>query len=433
MSHYVQDAGSVRALAADIAAGRLTSLELVERSLARIDAVESAVQAWKLVLADSARAAAVALDAEARAGHLRGPLHGIPLGVKDVIDVAGLPTRANCPARDEYPPATADATVVAHLRAAGAVVLGKTHTTELAFYESVPPSRNPHDLSRTPGGSSSGSAAAVAAGMVALSLGTQTAGSVNRPAAYCGIGAFKPSTLAIGGVGMVPLAPSFDTVGAFGASAADAAILATGYAAMHLRMDAPSPGPSRIVVLRDPLLAGLCDGETEAAVAILARHMAATGLAVVEAASPVSLEEVRANHRVVLIAELGRTHCRLPQDRVAPRLAADIAEGLTISDAAYHHALRRLADLRRSFWAGFAPTDLLLLPAAPAVAPVGTATGDPSFVIPFTALGGPVATVRAGRGSESGMPVGALLTTHPGADARLAAFLLHEAAPGLAL
>lgn len=433
MNSFVQDAGSVRVLAAEIAAGRLTSAELVERCLARIAAVDDHVQAWKLVLADEARAAAAALDAQARAGHLRGPLHGIPVGVKDVIDVAGHPTRANCPARDDLPPAAADATVVAHLRAAGAVILGKTHTTELAFYESVPPTRNPHDLSRTPGGSSAGSGAAIASGSVPLALGTQTAGSVNRPAAYCGVGAFKPSTLAIGGTGMVPLAPSFDTVGAFGASAADAAILATAYAGAHLRMEAAAAGGSRIVVLRDKLLTGLSDGETEAAIARLSQHLAATGVTVVTAPSPVSLDEVRAQHRIVLIAELGRTHGRLPQDRVAPRLAADIAEGLAIPDAAYHRALHALAALRRAFWAGFGPADLLLTPAAPAAAPVGTATGDPSFVIPFTALGGPVATVRAGRGDETGMPIGALISACPGADGRLAAFLLHEAAAGLGL
>ena len=266
-----------------------------------------------------------------------------------------------------------------------------------------------------------------------LALGTQTAGSVNRPAAYCGVGAFKPSTLAIGGAGMVPLAPSFDTVGAFGASAADATLLAMAYAPAHLRMDAIAAGGSRIAMVRDPLITGLTDGETEAAVDSLMHRLSATGLRVVVAAAPVSLDEVRAQHRVVLLAELGRTHGRLPQDKLSPRLAADIAEGLAIPDAAYHAALHRLAELRRSFWAGFGASDLLLTPAAPAVAPIGTATGDPSFVIPLTALGGPVATVRAGLGGETGMPVGAMLTASPGADARLATFLLHEADPGLEL
>ena len=429
----VRDPGRIATLAADIAGGRLTSAELVERSLSRIAEVDGAVRAWAIVDAAAARASARVLDEEARGGHSRGPLHGIPVGVKDVIDVAGLPTRANCRARADLPPALADATVVAHLRAAGAVILGKTHTTELAFYESVPPTRNPHDISRTPGGSSAGSAAAVAAGMVPLALGTQTAGSVNRPAAYCGVGAFKPSTLAIGGVGMVPLAPSFDSVGAFGFTAADAAMLACAYAPAHLRMSARAAGRSRIVVLRDPSIERMADTETAACIAALADRLAGSGLHIEAAASPVSLDELRAQHRVVLLAELGRMHGRLPADLLAPRLAADIVTGLAIPDADYHRALLALARLRAIFWAEFSDGDLLLLPAAPAVAPSGMATGDPSFIVPLTALGGPIATLRAGTGHESGMPVGASLAACPGGDALLAGFLLNEADAALEL
>jgi aspartyl-tRNA(Asn)/glutamyl-tRNA(Gln) amidotransferase subunit A len=230
---------------------------------------------------------------------------------------------------------------------------------------------------------------------VPLALGTQTAGSVNRPAAYCGVGAFKPSTLAIGGAGMVPLAPSFDTVGAFGFTAADAAWLATGYAPAHLRMAARPGGTSRIVVLRDPSIERMADAETAAGVAALAARLSDSGLEVVEIDSPVSLDEVRTQHRVALLAEAGRTHGRLPAELLAPRLAADIAAGLAIPDADYWRALHALAMLRQAFWPAFGPADLLLLPAAPAVAPVGMATGDPSFVVPLTALGGPVATLRA--------------------------------------
>jgi len=432
MTAFVHEFGRVRTLAADIAAGRLTSADLVERALARIAAVDGAVQAWAVVLADEARAAARTLDAEARSGTLRGPLHGIPVGVKDVIDVAGVPTRANCRARADLPPASGDATVVAHLRAAGAVILGKTHTTELAYSESVPPTRNPHDVSRTPGGSSAGSAAAVASGTVPFALGTQTAGSVNRPAAYCGVGAFKPSTLAIAGVGVVPLAPSFDTVGAFAASATDAVALAAGYAPAHLRLGTGHAGGSRIVVLRDPLL-DRADTETQAAVAAFAERLAASGLRVEEAASPVPLDDIRTEHRLVLLAELGICHGGWPANRLAPRLAADVAAGLGIPAAEYHRALGALAAFRARFWAAFGPADILLLPTAPAVAPVGTATGDPSFVVPVTALGGPAASVRAGLGATSSMPVGAMLTAAPGTDARLAAFLLEEADPALDL
>lgn len=425
----VQDPGRVQDLAAAMAAGSLTATALVRRCLDRIAAVDGAVRAWVHVLAEEALAAARALDAERAAGAVRGPLHGIPVGVKDVIDVAGLPTRANSASRDGIAPATADATVVAHLRAAGAIILGKLHTTEYAYYESRPPTRNPWDLARTPGGSSAGSGAAIACGTVPLALGTQTAGSVNRPAAYTGTGAFKPSTLAIGGAGVVPLAPSFDTVGAFGASARDAALLAGGYAADHLRLGAPwhhQAPPPRLVVLEDPLVARRVAPGTAAGITALAERLAVAGLAMRCAAAPVGLEEILATHRIVLLAELGRTHARLPRERLAPRLAADIEAGLAVPEAEHLDALRRLAGIRRRFWAEFGAEELLLLPAAPDVAPADGTTGDPSFVIPTTALGGPVATLRAGLDEASGMPVGALLFGAPGADARLAGFLLSE-------
>ncbi|MDB5412541.1 MAG: Aspartyl-tRNA(Asn)/glutamyl-tRNA(Gln) amidotransferase subunit [Rubritepida sp.] len=423
MTDHVQDAGRVRDLSAAMISGELTSEALVRRCLDRIAAVDGAVQAWVHVLADEALAAARALDAEPVR---RGPLHGIPIAIKDVIDVRGLPTRANSLSRADALPATADATVVAHLRAAGAVVLGKVSTTEYAYFSPAPPTRNPWDLSRTPGGSSAGCGAAIASGTVPLAIGTQTAGSVNRPAAYTGTGAFKPSTLAIGGVGIVPLAPSFDTVGAFGASAQDAAYVAAGYAAAHLGLVDPKAPPPRIVALEDALIERLTHPSTAAPVAALAEAFRAAGLPVSRKASPVGFEAILLTHRRVLLAEAGRTHARLPKDLISPRLAADIAEGLAISDAEYHASLRELARFRHEFWAGFGPDDLLLLPAAPDVAPADGTTGDPSFVIPLTALGGPIATLRAGLAADTGMPVGSLLCAAPGADARLAAFLLSE-------
>ena len=432
MSVLIHDPGRVRDLAATMAAGTLTSEALVRRCLDRIAAVDGQVQAWVHVLAEDALAAARALDAERASGQLRGRLHGIPVAVKDVIDVRGLRTRANSSSRDDAPPATADATVVAHLRAAGAVILGKVHTTEYAYYESRPPTRNPWDLSRTPGGSSAGSGAAIACGTVPLALGTQTAGSVNRPAAYTGTGAFKPSTLSVGGTGIVPLAPSFDTVGAFGATAQDAAWLAAGYVADHLRIGGAA-SPPRIVVLEDPLAARITAPGTAARIAALAEGLGAAGLPVRHAAMPVGLEAILAAHRIVLIAELGRTHARLPRDRIAPRLAADIESGLAIPEADYLGALRTLASYRRAVWSAFEADDLLLMPAAPDVAPADGTTGDPSFVIPTTALGGPVATLRAGPDAATGMPVGALLFGEPGADARLAGFLFSDTATRLDL
>jgi len=426
MTALVGDRWRVPDLAQAMQDGALTALGLIETCLARIQEVDQEVHAWVAVMGEEALAAARELDREREAGRVRGPLHGIPFAVKDVIDVAGLPTRANSPSRAKQAPATADATVVTHLRSAGAIVLGKVHTTEFAYFESVPPTRNPHDTTRTPGGSSAGSAAAVAAGMVPLALGTQTAGSVNRPAAYCGIGAFKPSTRSIGGAGTVPLAPSFDTVGAFGTTAADAALMAAAFASDHLGLAHAAAHASvpQVVVLEDPLIDSLCTLSCQSASSDLAGRLSAAGLRVRTAASPVPFESILAAHRTVLLAELGRHHARAPRDRIAPRLAQDITAGLAIPDREHHEALCTLSHFRNTFWSSFAPDDVLLMPAAPDVAPKGMATGDPRLVIPATALGGAIAGLRCGSDAATSMPLGAMLMAAPGADARLAGFLL---------
>ena len=426
MATLVGDRWRIPDLARAMRDNALTASGLVETCLARIQDVDQEVGAWIVVTGDEALAAARELDRERVEGTVRGPLHGIPFAVKDVIDVAGLPTRANSPSRAGQSPATADATVVTHLRSAGAIVLGKVHTTEFAYFESVPPTRNPHDIIRTPGGSSAGSAAAVAAGMVPLALGTQTAGSVNRPAAYCGIGAFKPSTLAVGGAGTVPLAPSFDTVGAFGATAADAALMTAAFASDHLDLAHAAAHASvpQIVVLEDPLIDSLCTPSCQFALSDFAGKLSGAGLQVRAAASPVPFEAILTAHRTVLLAELGRHHARAPRDRIAPRLAQDIAAGLAIPDHEHHEALRTLSQFRSIFWSSFAPDDLLLMPAAPDVAPLGTATGDPRLVIPATALGGPIAGLQCGLDAATSMPLGAMLMGAPGTDARLAGFLM---------
>src|SRR5215470_7374272 len=238
-TNYAADAGRIAQLQGDIRSGILSASALVERCLARIDTVDSAVHAWRYVARDSARAEADLLDHEAKAGHFRGPLHGIPVGIKDIIDVAGITTLANSRLRADSAPATADADIVAALRLAGAVILGKTHTTEFAYLDPSP-ARNPHNTAHTPGGSSSGSAAAVGAGAVPLALGTQTIASVNRPAAYCGVAAFKPSTQSTCTNGMTALAPAFDTVGFYGSTVADAVAL---YEAVAAAFTASSDRP----------------------------------------------------------------------------------------------------------------------------------------------------------------------------------------------
>src|SRR5689334_21462428 len=214
---------TIHAAAADIRAGRLSPVDLLESCLERIDRYEERIRAWVLVDRDDARAEAKRLADELKRGQYRGPLHGIPIGIKDIFDVFDWPTAAgsrlwaNSIARQ-------DATVVRRLREAGAVLVGKTVTTQYASFD-PPPTRNPWNPERTPGGSSSGSAAAVAAGMCLGALGSQTGGSITRPASYCGVAGCKPSYGAISLTGIVPLAESMDHPGPIARCAADLAIL----------------------------------------------------------------------------------------------------------------------------------------------------------------------------------------------------------------
>ena len=214
---------TIHEAAEQLRAARLSCQDLVETCLARIDRFEESVRAWVLVDSHGARDEARRLDAELAAGHSRGPLHGIPLGIKDIIDVAGWPTLAGSRLRLGNV-AAHDAPVVARLRAAGAVILGKTVTTEFASFD-PPPTRNPWNLERTPAGSSSGSAAAVSLGMCVAAMGSQTGGSITRPAGYCGVAGCKPSYGRVSLTGIVPLAFHLDHPGPLARDVTDLAIM----------------------------------------------------------------------------------------------------------------------------------------------------------------------------------------------------------------
>ncbi|MHB8866611.1 MAG: amidase, partial [Pirellulaceae bacterium] len=194
-----------------IESGAAKPIDLVERCLAAIDRWDDDLKAWVHVDRAGARAAAKALTNAPWEDALRGPLYGIPIGIKDIIDVAGMPTRAGSPLRQQHV-ADADAEIVARLRAAGAIILGKTVTTQFACFD-PPETRNPRNLQRSPGGSSSGSAVAVATGMCLAALGTQTGGSIIRPASYCGVVGFKPTFGAWSMKGIVPVSVHLDHVG----------------------------------------------------------------------------------------------------------------------------------------------------------------------------------------------------------------------------
>ncbi|MCP5155567.1 MAG: amidase [Ectothiorhodospiraceae bacterium] len=428
---HVHDPGRVTTLAAEVRRGSTTATALVERYLERIEAVEPAVCAWRVVDAERALAEAGVLDAETRAGHLRGPLHGVPVAVKDIIDVEGLPTRCNSPALQGRPPASVDAAVVTALRAAGAVILGKAHTTEFAFFDPSP-ARNPHHTGHTPGGSSSGSAAAVAAGMVPGSLGTQTVASVNRPAAYCGIAAYKPSSGLLPTHGVTPLAPVYDTVGFFGWNVSDATALFEAVCPAHAAA-APAPPGDRalhVVRLEDPLLDEATPTVT-ARVVEAASRMRAAGHTVETRRSCVAFESIRADQYTCAMHETGRVHralLDLEPGRLGAKLREAIEHGLTIDHATYRAARARIDAARHELFVALADADAVLWPAAPDTAPPGLAwTGDPRFISPWTALGGPIVTVPVGVGDDA-LPIGALLCGAPGRDRAFASIARRLAA-----
>lgn len=417
---YVADPGRVTELAREICDGALSPVDLVQRYIDRIAVVDGDVEAWRELDSEAALVTAETLALEARAGTIRGPLHGIPVGVKDIIDVAGLPTRCNSNSLADTAPATSDAEIVAALRTAGAIILGKTHTTEFALRDPSP-ARNPHNLEHTPGGSSSGSAAAVAAGMAPVALGTQTMASVTRPAAYCGIGAFKPTTRAMPGAGIALLASLYDTVGFYGGRVEDACTVFEAVCPPGLRGAGAAGDTDRmlsVTVLTDPFIEA-ADAEIHRATANAADRMREAGHAVATVSSPVSFEALFRAHRLAMEYEIGRIRRAFldePQGMIGPLLLETIRAGLKISDNAYFAARRSMDAMRAEFFAAFPATDAFLWPATPKPAPKGLAwTGDASYISPWTALAGPVVSMPSGKVAE-GLPVGCLLAGAPGTD-----------------
>jgi aspartyl-tRNA(Asn)/glutamyl-tRNA(Gln) amidotransferase subunit A len=418
MRNFVADPGSIAEIGRAIKEQRTDPVALVERYLQRIDAVEEQVCGWCLLDREGTLNRARALRQEAQNGRLRGPLHGIPVAIKDVIDVAGLPTKAGSATRAKIAPATIDAHIVTRLQVAGAIVLGKAHTTEFAYFDGPPPTRNPHHLDHTPGGSSAGPAAVVAAGMVPLSLGTQTAGSVSRPAAYCGIAAFKPSTLAWSSAGVVPFAPSFDTVGVFGYRLDDALAAAKVLMPAYLRRSAPPTSSLSLAAVEDPVLSA-ASTHVSASVSHAADQLANAGFRVERFVSPVPFVEVGAWHKTIVEYEVAHAHPHLDQfAEVSVGLRDAVARGKAISDLTYLDACGALAEARERFWATAARFDSLVFPAAPDIAPKGMKTGDPRFIVPFTAFGGPIVSIPIGLGVNN-LPLGLMLIGAPGVDATM--------------
>ncbi len=407
---------SARALARDIAAGRISAEAAMRGCLDRIAAREAAVGAWQHLDPEAALAAARRADGEAP----RGPLHGVPIGVKDLFDTADMPTGYGSPIYDGHRPA-ADAACVALARAAGAIVVGKTVTTEFACF-TPGKTANPHNPHHTPGGSSSGSAAAVAAGMVPLAFGSQTAGSVIRPAAFCGCVGYKPSFGLIARAGAKALADSLDTVGLMAGTVADAAFFAGVLTDRpDLRDAAPPPAPPAFALYRTPMWER-AEPEAGAALDRAAEALRRAGAAVGELAPPAEHRGLNAAQDRIMGYEAARA---LAYERIyrsaqlSPRLGQMLDAGMAVGAAEYDAARAEAAAARAGLAGFFGPYDAVLTPAAPGEAPAGLGyTGDPVFNRMWTLLGTPCVTLPAHRG-DRGLPVGVQLVGRIGDDARL--------------
>jgi aspartyl-tRNA(Asn)/glutamyl-tRNA(Gln) amidotransferase subunit A len=386
--------------------GTLSPVALVDACLARIRALDPKLQAWIHVDEAGARTQAALREEEAKSGKLRGPLHGIPVGIKDIFDVEGMPTTAGAKAWAHRRP-TQDAPSVQMLRNKGAIILGKTHTTQFAFRDPAP-TRNPWNVEHTPGGSSSGSAAAVAARMVPLALGSQTVGSVLRPAAYCGVVGYKPAHGWISTDGVVPLAWSLDHVGVFARSVADVRLVLDVQPGLGIAVHRPA----RLAIA--PELLARAEPDVAASVQSAARAFAAAGASVDEVKLPPSFAEIHEAGQMILESEAAAYHepsFAKHSAEYGEGIRAMVQTGLTRPAAAYVRADRTRRRFREEAARALAAYDALISPTAPALPPRGlTWTGDASLCAPWSSAGFPAITLPTGLAS-SGFPNAVQLVT----------------------
>jgi len=405
------------ALAQGARNGAFSAEAVVRSCLDRIARVEDVVQAWTFLDPELALTQARAADQRRAAGAPLGALHGVPVGIKDIIDTADMPTENGTVLHAGRRP-RADAAVVARLRAAGAVIMGKTVTTELATY-APGKTRNPHNPEHTPGGSSSGSAAAVAAGMVPLAVGTQTNGSVLRPAAFCGVYGYKPSFGLIPRAGVLCQSPAFDQIGVLARSIEDAALLAgqlwdKGGTAMP---DAAG-APPKIAFVKTPLWDRV-EADARAAISALVERL---GGAVAEVPMPSVAAGVWEWHRTVMEAEIASNYdaeWTQGRDRLSVSLRGQIERGRAVLAFDYQRALAQIAVVNAAFDDLYARYDAILTPAVAGTAPRGLgSTGDPAFCTLWTFCGMPALALPLLNGAN-GLPLGVQLVGPRLADARL--------------
>ena len=409
---------------------KATPLDILDQCLAQIDRWESKIAAWVSIDREGARAEARRMTDEIKEGKYRGPVHGIPIGIKDIFDVFDWPTAAGSKLWAQSV-ARRDCPVVERLRQAGAVFLGKTVTTLFASFD-PPVTRNPWNVERTPGGSSSGSAAALATGMCLGALGSQTGGSITRPASYCGVCGLKPTFGLVSGEGVVPLSPSMDHPGPMARCVRDLGLL------LQVIAGGSGPGepgiPDFQAMLNRPAtpprlgrLRGLFEDKAEPAVRSLmeevAKKLTSQGAKLVERALPARFAEVLPRHRIVMAVEGAAFHeARLrkhPED-YGPNIKALLEEGLACRAPEYARTKEHQEKLTDDMWACFDEVDALFTPATTGPAPDKSTTGDPAFNSPWSYTGLPTVSFPCGLSPE-GLPLALQFVGRPFDEARLLA------------
>ena len=421
--------------AEQIRTGALSPVTLAEALLERIDALEPALQAWVTIDQEQVLSTARERENEAEQGHFRGPLHGVPVGIKDIFYTERMATTACSPILADFVP-DYDAPCVAKLKQAGAIVLGKTVTTEFAAGD-PPPTRNAWNPAHTPGGSSSGSSVAVSTGMCAAALGSQTAGSVCRPASFNGIVGLKPSYGRISRRGVVAYSWSLDTVGVLTRTVADAAVMLQAMAG-HDPQDAgsvaePVPDyvaqinaldhPPRIGIIRD-FFYERSTAEVREHTDAVVEKLAAAGAVIEEINLPASFATAHASHSVVSSVEGAAFHeeyYRERADEYGPQVRSSIEMGMLIPALDYVQSQRLRREFRWDLAEALASNDAALTPTTTSPAPADlTTTGDPVFQVPWTSAGLPSITLPSGLGA-SGLPLGIQLASQPFSEGSLLA------------
>jgi aspartyl-tRNA(Asn)/glutamyl-tRNA(Gln) amidotransferase subunit A len=403
---------SLTAASQAIRDGSLSPVEYAKALFARIDKVEPQVRAWVTLDRDAVLAEARRCETEARTKQFRGPLHGVPIGIKDLFYTKGLhTTMGSQPFRDFVP--QHDSRAVERLKEAGAIVLGKTVTTMFANLDPGP-TRNPWNVAHTPGGSSSGSAAAVAARMCPAAIGSQTVGSVGRPAAFCGIPSLMSTQQRVSLSRVWPLAWSLDHVGMFGRSVADLAIMLDAMSETPVERPAP-PRTYRIGVIRDFFYEHATQ-EAQSLNDALVKKLADAGFQVGEAGLPPIFDAAHPTLRMIMRSETASAHeVVFPpnRDTYAPKIRALVETGMLVDASDYLRARRIRRKYQHEMAKLFERFDVLLTPAAPGTAPEGiTTTGDPVMNGPWTLADFPTMTLPHALGAN-GLPIGVQLSAPP--------------------